>query len=96
MLKFLCVSLSPPPSPLDRHRLHGQKHLGRPSSLLGGVAKGSPGSALRTRCAFFGGRRKQRGYFHWPQEEKREFAQGSRESGESCKSVVETCAETVL
>lgn len=59
MLKFLRVPLPPPPSPQDR--LHEQKHLGRPSSHLGGAAKGGPGGALTTRCGFLGGRKKQEG-----------------------------------
>lgn len=55
--RFVLKSLLSPLSlsiPLLQHTgLHEQKHLGRPSSRLGGVSKGGPGGALRARCAFF-------------------------------------------
>lgn len=54
VLEFLLSSLLRSPSPLSpTHGLHEQKHLGKPSSRLGGVPKGGPGGALRARCAFF-------------------------------------------
>lgn len=56
----------PPFPPSPTHGLHEQKHLGKPSSRLGGVPKGGPGGALRARCAlFFLGGKEEGGGVHF-------------------------------
>lgn len=95
----LPTSFAIPPFPA--HGLHEQKHLGKPSSRLGGVPKGGPGGALRARCAFCfffeGERRDEGGGVHFTRRGTWWifffFWQSSRVRG-VVESVVSNCAET--